>query len=217
MAEAIVVEIREPGRPPRRVPVSATIEVGRDCRGLLIEDEAASRRHVTLTPGPDGLTVTDMGSSNGTFVNGAQLSARPRRIGPGDVVRLGETEIRIPGRANHDAETVSASVPTPEMSPGGGPAAAPAAAPAPPPRTPAPARAPARGEASTAAPARKSRTGGGVTLDDRTRKRLEAAHGWVDVEVGGVEWSAFVEAVLDAGLEQLPAVIARLREGRRGV
>jgi hypothetical protein len=198
--EGVIVEIREPGRKPRRVPVTARVEVGRDCRGLLIHDEAASRRHVTLTPGPDGLFVTDLGSSNGTFVNGEQLTRRPARIGPGDVVRVGDTEISIPGPAA-DPETVSAMLPHPETprAPAAPPAAAPAVAPAaaaPPPLPPA--RPPRRPPAA-------------LSLDERTGRRLAAAHGWVEVEVGGVEWSRFVESVIDAGLEQLPAVIARLR------
>jgi hypothetical protein len=189
-----MVEIREPGRKPRRVPVTARVEVGRDCRGLLIHDEAASRRHVTLTPGPDGLFVTDLGSSNGTFVNGEQLTRRPARIGPGDVVRVGDTEISIPGPAA-GPETVSAMLPHPETP--RAPAAPPAAAAASPPPPP-PVRPPRRPPAA-------------LSLDERTGRRLAAAHGWVEVEVGGVEWSRFVESVIDAGLEQLPAVIARLR------
>jgi hypothetical protein len=201
--EGVIVEIREPGRKPRRVPVTARVELGRDCRGLLIHDEAASRRHVTLTPGPDGLFVTDLGSSNGTFVNGAQLTRRPARIGPGDVVRVGETEISIPEpAAGHDPATVSAVLPEPVAPPTPAPAS-------PPP--PAPPRAPA------APPARQPRRQApGLSLDERTARRLAAAHGWVEVEVGGVEWSRFVESVVDAGLEQLPAVIARLRAERGG-
>jgi FHA domain len=195
--EGVIVEIREPGRKPRRVPVTARVEVGRDCRGLLIHDESASRRHVTLTPGPDGLFVTDLGSSNGTFVNGEQLTRRPARIGPGDVVRVGDTEISIPGPAA-DPETVSAMLPPTETP--RAPAAPPAAAAASPPP---PARPPRRPPAA-------------LSLDERTGQRLAAAHGWVEVEVGGVEWSRFVESVIDAGLEQLPAVIARLRAERGG-
>ena len=199
--EGVIVEIREPGRKPRRVPVTARVELGRDCRGLLIHDEAASRRHVTLTPGPDGLFVTDLGSSNGTFVNGAQLTRRPARIGPGDVVRVGETEISIPEpAADHDPATVSSAVLPEAVAP---------RAPAPPsPQPPQPPRTPAARQPRRPAP--------GLSLDERTGRRLAAAHGWAEVEVGGVEWSRFVESVIDAGLEQLPAVIARLRAERGG-
>jgi pSer/pThr/pTyr-binding forkhead associated (FHA) protein len=37
--------------------------------------------------------VQDRGSTNGTFVNGTQID-RPRRLAPGDVVRVGETDLR---------------------------------------------------------------------------------------------------------------------------
>jgi pSer/pThr/pTyr-binding forkhead associated (FHA) protein len=37
--------------------------------------------------------VQDRGSTNGTFVNGARID-RPRRLTPGDVVRVGETDMR---------------------------------------------------------------------------------------------------------------------------
>src|SRR5205085_1937453 len=81
--EGIIVEIREPGRKPRRVPVTSAVEVGRGCKGVLINDDAASRRHIVLTPGPDGLYVTDLGSSNGTYVNGAPLTGRPAAAAAG--------------------------------------------------------------------------------------------------------------------------------------
>jgi class 3 adenylate cyclase len=43
---------------------------------------------------PSGLGVLDLGSTNGTFVNGQRITA-PTVIGPGDVLRLGQTEIRV--------------------------------------------------------------------------------------------------------------------------
>jgi predicted component of type VI protein secretion system len=189
--EGIVVEIREPGRKPRRVPVTAAVEVGRGCKGVLIEDDAASRRHIVLTPGPDGLYVTDLGSSNGTFVNGAPLSGRPRLIAPGDVVRVGETDISLATPAptaarDHDAPTVLGMVedPTPPPPPASAPVPAASAAPAP------------------------------VEPEGAHARRLEAAFGWADVEAGGVEWQEFVDAVVDTGLDHLPEVIARLRAAR---
>jgi Ca-activated chloride channel family protein len=37
--------------------------------------------------------VQDLGSTNGTFLNGARLE-RPRRLSEGDIVRIGETDLR---------------------------------------------------------------------------------------------------------------------------
>ena len=42
---------------------------GQGC-GVVIEDDRVSRRHAALTPGPSGWTVADLGSKNGTLVDG---------------------------------------------------------------------------------------------------------------------------------------------------
>jgi pSer/pThr/pTyr-binding forkhead associated (FHA) protein len=57
------------------------------------EDEFASARLARFEPRRDGVWVQDRGSTNGTYVNGAQLE-RPRRLTEGDVVRVGETDLR---------------------------------------------------------------------------------------------------------------------------
>jgi hypothetical protein len=57
-------------------------------------DEFASARHARIEPRRDGVWVEDIGSTNGTFVNGTRLD-RPRRLTPGDVVRVGETDLRF--------------------------------------------------------------------------------------------------------------------------
>jgi Inner membrane component of T3SS, cytoplasmic domain len=57
-------------------------------------DEFASARHVRIEPRRDGVWVSDVGSTNGTFVNGEPVE-RPRKLEPGDVVRVGETELRF--------------------------------------------------------------------------------------------------------------------------
>jgi FHA domain len=56
-------------------------------------DEYASSRHARFEPRRDGVYVEDIGSTNGTFVNGIRLT-RDRRLIPGDVVRVGETDLR---------------------------------------------------------------------------------------------------------------------------
>jgi hypothetical protein len=56
-------------------------------------DEYASARHARFEPRRDGVWIEDIGSTNGTFVNGIRLT-RERRLVPGDVVRIGETDLR---------------------------------------------------------------------------------------------------------------------------
>jgi hypothetical protein len=58
------------------------------------DDEYASGRHARFEPRRDGVWVEDIGSTNGTFVNGIRLT-RERRLTPGDVVRVGETDLRF--------------------------------------------------------------------------------------------------------------------------
>ncbi len=67
------------------------VTLGRDITNdIVINDPEVSRHHLRLTRGAGGFTIEDLGSTNGTFVNGQRLTgARPLR--PGDMVGLGET------------------------------------------------------------------------------------------------------------------------------
>jgi hypothetical protein len=58
------------------------------------DDEYASGRHARFEPRRDGVWVEDIGSTNGTFVNGIRLT-RERKLTPGDVIRVGETDLRF--------------------------------------------------------------------------------------------------------------------------
>lgn len=87
-----VVEIHEPEKVPRRRAVVGVLDIGRECDGEVLDDAEVSRRHLRLTGGPGGLTVEDLGSSNGTKVNDHLLTeVTPLR--PGDVIMLGRTKI----------------------------------------------------------------------------------------------------------------------------
>jgi hypothetical protein len=75
--------------------VSAAMVVGRDSNGglELRDDEFASAHHARIEPRSDGVWVEDLGSTNGTFVNGERVSAE--RLKPGDVLRVGQTDLRL--------------------------------------------------------------------------------------------------------------------------
>jgi hypothetical protein len=60
----------------------------------LESDEFASARHARFEPRRDGVWVEDVGSTNGTYVNGLRLE-QPRRLKPGDVIRIGDTDLRF--------------------------------------------------------------------------------------------------------------------------
>jgi FHA domain len=59
----------------------------------LARDEFASSKHARVEPRRDGVWVEDVGSTNGTYLNGIRLT-QAKRLAPGDVVRIGETELR---------------------------------------------------------------------------------------------------------------------------
>jgi len=58
-----------------------------------IYDPTVSRRHAELTLTPQGVRVHDLGSSNGTFVNGSQIS--DQIVGDGDVVTFGKVAFNM--------------------------------------------------------------------------------------------------------------------------
>ena len=75
---------------------SAQLTIGRGRQNDIAigTDEYASARHARFEPRQDGVWVQDLGSTNGTYLNGTRLE-RPRRLAQGDVVRVGETDLRF--------------------------------------------------------------------------------------------------------------------------
>jgi hypothetical protein len=75
---------------------SAPVTIGRGSGNdlPLDADEFASTRHARVEPRRDGVWLEDIGSTNGTYLNGAQVT-RARRLAPGDVIRVGETDLRF--------------------------------------------------------------------------------------------------------------------------
>jgi hypothetical protein len=75
---------------------SAQLTIGRGGQNdiSIRTDEYASARHARFEPRQDGVWVQDLGSTNGTYLNGARLE-HPRRLSRGDVIRVGETDLRF--------------------------------------------------------------------------------------------------------------------------
>jgi len=88
----MVLYVREGRRLVGRVlPLDASIgeiSIGRTPdNALVLDDGSVSRHHASLTSGPDGWTLRDHGSTNGTFVNGVRV--REALLRDGDRVRVG--------------------------------------------------------------------------------------------------------------------------------
>lgn len=82
------------------VPIGHEAIAGRssDCE-IEVPDPNASRQHARLTFDGSAATVTDNGSSNGTWVNETRIAGTVR-LRDGDVVRLGETRLRVVRRGD---------------------------------------------------------------------------------------------------------------------
>lgn len=84
LREGSVLEVKEPTIAGRGPESSLQLD----------GDDFASARHARIEPRVDGVWVEDLGSTNGTFVNGARVTTE-RLLQPGDVLRLGQTELRL--------------------------------------------------------------------------------------------------------------------------
>jgi pSer/pThr/pTyr-binding forkhead associated (FHA) protein len=80
----------------RRVDVGAQpITIGKGPATLQIADDpAVSTRHAELLLRGGAFVVTDLGSTNGTFVN-SQRIAQPTRLADGDLLRFGNTQMKF--------------------------------------------------------------------------------------------------------------------------
>jgi pSer/pThr/pTyr-binding forkhead associated (FHA) protein len=98
----------------KRIEVRCQLVVGRENVDVLVEDSEVSRRHAAIRPVDGRLEISDLGSTNGTFVNGARIR-RATPLGDGDVVRIGRTSLVVelppPGAAGpDDGRTAGATV-----------------------------------------------------------------------------------------------------------
>lgn len=112
------------------------ITLGRDITNdITINDPEVSRHHMRLTRGAGGFTLEDLGSTNGTFVNGQRLTgAKPLNngdmIGLGETVTLGYELVRAQAAAAPSAD-VGPEMPATAASPVARPPQPPASQPAP--------------------------------------------------------------------------------------
>jgi hypothetical protein len=102
--------VREGPNVGRRIEVASALEVGRDGAELTLDDPEVSRRHASFRAVPGALEVTDLGSSNGTWVNGSRISA-PTIVYPGDSIELGGTVLEVDAERAPRAATIIRSQP----------------------------------------------------------------------------------------------------------
>jgi len=64
-----------------------------DSAEIRVDDPFASSAHARIYPGGDFMHIEDMGSTNGTYLNGRQVR-EPERLKVADVIRIGDSEYR---------------------------------------------------------------------------------------------------------------------------
>jgi pSer/pThr/pTyr-binding forkhead associated (FHA) protein len=84
------------GPPGARFDLREDAIIGRVDAGVLLDDDEVSRYHAIVRVSDDGADITDLGSTNGTFVDGRRLSGRAA-LADGAVIRVGQTELRVVG------------------------------------------------------------------------------------------------------------------------
>lgn len=94
-----------------------TNTVGRENSDVLLMDGTVSRRHAVLTVEGDLVMVIDVGSTNGTKVNGTRITPNhPTPVTPGSTLQFGNTVLTLPalsGGASPAEPTISVQVETP--------------------------------------------------------------------------------------------------------
>ena len=112
MAEKLeIVFLTGPNKGRRFEVSSACLRIGRSSSNdVQISDEELSRNHCMVEHSSDGeLTITDLASANGTFVNGVNIEGETKQIKAGDEISIGASVFTI--------ATASSSSSSPSSSP----------------------------------------------------------------------------------------------------
>ncbi len=91
----------------RRFELGPELVVGRVDADVTIEDPLLSRRHALIRSARGEVQIEDLGSRNGTWVNGERITG-VMRIEPGDVIEVGDTSLEVEFARERDGRTVLA-------------------------------------------------------------------------------------------------------------
>ena len=175
-------------------PLEATeIVIGRDAsNGVAINDAEISRKHAKLNLHGSAYVIQDLGSTNGSFVNGQRITGT-QVLNPGDTVSFGENIVLIYEVAQDPNATVISSAQAPKT-------VAPIRRPSP---APAPAysgQVPAGPVAATPAPVKKSGSKVVIIIIVAIIVCLIlaciAAFVWVDADKSGARWCMFPFSII---------------------
>jgi hypothetical protein len=78
-----------------RVPVTGPVIIGRSPGAdIVIGDDFVSGRHARITPAGEGALLEDLGSTNGTIVDGSRVNA-PVSLREGSVIDIGTVRLKV--------------------------------------------------------------------------------------------------------------------------
>lgn len=90
-----VLFVRSESQQGEEFEVTDVVVMGRSSEAdFVLEDPYASEFHLRLVSQEGGLTLHDLGSTNGTYVNGRRVSA-PTQLRQGDTIQVGKTVMEI--------------------------------------------------------------------------------------------------------------------------
>jgi FHA domain len=127
MTDASLV-IHEGAGAGSQLPLDGELILGREhaTADLVIEDPGVSRRHARVLPDNGTVIVEDLGSSNGTYVNGERISG-PVEVEAGDELQVGATILGVQGAGTAATAVMPPGAPATEHHPGPAPAQPPPA------------------------------------------------------------------------------------------
>lgn len=94
----------------QRFEIGSELFVGREDQQLTVDDPEISRRHAVLRASVEGVTIEDLGSRNGTLVNGERINGTTA-LSHGDVVRFGTTSFEFDASGHQPVATVATPSP----------------------------------------------------------------------------------------------------------
>jgi phage tail-like protein len=107
------LSIIDPQGDESRYPLEETTTLGRQPgNDIELTDQRVSRRHARIDCGSDGCTLTDLDSSNGTYIGPEKLPPQtPSPLKPGAEVSIGPFSLRLIARPIREEEPVAAEAP----------------------------------------------------------------------------------------------------------
>ena len=90
-----VLFVKSENQQGTEIEVTDVTVLGRsDESDLVLDDPYASDFHMRLVAQEDGITLHDLGSTNGTYINGRRVTA-PTRLRRGDTIQVGKTVLEV--------------------------------------------------------------------------------------------------------------------------